>query len=527
MFVKLRAYLIFFATFILLADLAFLFQPPPQAEASNSQISILYKSADATTNKIFQLNAREVLLTGSKIQIRIKSLKAGNYKLVLEFAGKEKSTLVEEVKVDGNTAVHIPSSSKWLTLSNNSGNYKLILWNNTNNRVVMAFPFAVLPSSNKDKLAKDNSSKGLPIKLSDFHAISKASSVRLGKYLNLGKRIYSRPVSFTTRGVGAKIYRDIAPAVPYIMSYDKNDEQLGTGSGLIISKQGDIITNHHVIEGSAFLVVYIKPHTGDIRDEKVIESHMYLAKLIKSNRTKDLAHIRIITPPNNLILAELGENKEILIGGDVHAIGHPDAQPWVYTSGTIGQVWPDYKWEKEHEATVIQTQTPINPGNSGGPLITDDGVVIGINTFMLPSLQNTNFAVSAGDIKEFMSENTPLPPAESQKQAKTDNETNNEKLKLISKLDLDGNGVSDGLVYDQNGNGIGDILITNPQEDNNKKNFRYFLDKDEDGFWDTEIVEKENVRIYLFDTNKDGTVDVVGYDNDKDGTIDKYQKMTG
>ena len=146
---------------------------------------------------------------------------------------------------------------------------------------------------------------------------------------------------------------------------------------------------------------------------------------------------------------------------------------------------------------------------------------------MLPSLQNTNFAVSAGDIKEFMSENTPLPPAESQKQAKTDNETNNEKLKLISKLDLDGNGVSDGLVYDQNGNGIGDILITNPQEDNNKKNFRYFLDKDEDGFWDTEIVEKENVRIYLFDTNKDGTVDVVGYDNDKDGTIDKYQKMTG
>jgi S1-C subfamily serine protease len=527
MFVKLRAYFTFLTIFTLLVNLTFLFQSLPQAEASNSKISILYKSTGATTNKIFQLNAGEVLLTGSKIQIRINSLKAGSYKLILDIAGNEKATLAEELKVDGKTAIHIPSSTKWLTLSNNSGNYKLILSNNTNDRVAMEFPFTLIPASNKNKLEKSNSQKDLPIQLSNFYSISKANPVKLSQYFKSVKNIYSKPVSFTTRGHGARVYKEVSPAVSFILSQDKNNKPIGTGSGIIISKQGDIITNNHVIDGSDFLVIYIKPLAGDVTDKNIIGSHLYMAKVIKTNPTKDLAHIQLISPPDNLVLAKLGTNEDIVIGDDVHAIGHPDSTAWVYTRGTISQILPKYFWPTKHKATVIQTQTPLNPGNSGGPLITDNGVVIGINSFISTKLQNTNFAVSIGDVNAFLKENSsPSSPAP-QNPFKKQQISNPKDPILISELDSNENGIIDGLVYDRNGNGKGDLLITNPQEDKNKKNFRYFLDRDEDGYWETEIIERENVRMYLYDTNKDSNVNVVGYDYDKDGKIDKYQKMTG
>ena len=60
-----------------------------------------------------------------------------------------------------------------------------------------------------------------------------------------------------------------------------------------------------------------------------------------------------------------------------------------------------------------------------------------------------------------------------------------------------------------------------------QKNLRYFLSTGQDGFWDTEVIEKEFARVYIIDKDKDGRADVTGYDYDKDGTIDKYQKMTG
>jgi S1-C subfamily serine protease len=57
---------------------------------------------------------------------------------------------------------------------------------------------------------------------------------------------------------------------------------------------------------------------------------------------------------------------------------------------------------REHRATVIQTQTPINPGNSGGPLLSDNGRMIGVNSFGDPKAQGLNFAVSVSDVRAFL-----------------------------------------------------------------------------------------------------------------------------
>src|SRR5262249_1939909 len=90
----------------------------------------------------------------------------------------------------------------------------------------------------------------------------------------------------------------------------------------------------------------------------------------------------------------------------VAAIGHPEGQSWTYTKGIVSQIRPDFAWStgqgESHRATVIQTQTPINPGNSGGPLLSDDGRIVGINSFRATEGEGLNFAVSAKDISAFL-----------------------------------------------------------------------------------------------------------------------------
>jgi hypothetical protein len=116
-----------------------------------------------------------------------------------------------------------------------------------------------------------------------------------------------------------------------------------------------------------------------------------------------------------------------LMYSTVHAIGHPAGEQWTYTQGIISQVRTDYRWkgvnDLQHFATVIQTQTPINPGNSGGPLLDDNVSVIGVNAFVMQEKQGLNFAISLGEITQFLARpgnregttqvSNPPPPRES------------------------------------------------------------------------------------------------------------------
>jgi hypothetical protein len=161
-----------------------------------------------------------------------------------------------------------------------------------------------------------------------------------------------------------------------------------------------------------------KPPAG----QRLTPGEVYEAKLLKYDQVADLALIQFQRAPPNLVRLPTGDERNIEVGSSVHAVGHPAGQNWTYTQGVISQVRTDYKWkgnnDLQHTATVIQTQIPINPGSSGGPLLDDNVAVIGINAFFMADKQALNFAISLGDIKQFLARSgnragttqTPNPP---------------------------------------------------------------------------------------------------------------------
>ena len=159
--------------------------------------------------------------------------------------------------------------------------------------------------------------------------------------------------------------------------------EAGTGSGVVIRKDGYILTNYHVVNNADKIAVTFK-------NEK-----KYDGKLISHDSYSDLAIIKI--DEKNLIPARFGDTKILRPGDWVLAIGSPLGLEHTVTLGiisalsrhvgvTFGAAQGAYKY--------IQTDAAINPGNSGGPLVNLDGEVIGINTFIIGrNAQNLNFAI--------------------------------------------------------------------------------------------------------------------------------------
>jgi len=205
--------------------------------------------------------------------------------------------------------------------------------------------------------------------------------------------------SSKTRGAAdAILYKKWSPSVVLIVTDD------ALGSGAIISTDGKIITNWHVIKNSKSIGIIFKPTQ---EGKAVTKDDVKIAKVIRVDEIADLALIKIESIPNSITPLKLGSETDIGVGLDVHAIGHPKGQSWSYTKGVISQYRADYSWStsesSRHKASVIQTQTPINPGNSGGPLILNNGLIVGINSFKSSESEALNFAVSVEEIKKFLS----------------------------------------------------------------------------------------------------------------------------
>jgi len=251
-------------------------------------------------------------------------------------------------------------------------------------------------------------------------------------------------------------------------------------------------------------------------------NYYFEATLEHCDPSKDLAHIKLNFSPSDIYVVTLGSNSDAVIGDDVHAIGHPGEHNWVYTRGAIGNILPNYTWEvegKKHKATMIQTQTPINPGNSGGPLITDQGKVIGINTISRAQMQGMNYAVSVDDIKDFYQNKFSYPC----EKAMTPDV---KKIpRLVESVDTDFDGTYDKKVYDLSEDGIGDFQT---RDDNNDgKPDRFFTDQDQDGYFETQIIRRQNMNIFLIDKDRDGNYDIVGYDYNNDFKPDKFEDYVG
>ena len=174
---------------------------------------------------------------------------------------------------------------------------------------------------------------------------------------------------------------------------EQQREQNSLGSGVIVRKDGVIITNHHVIKGADEIRVVLY-------DRRELE-----ATLIGSDERTDLAVLRVQAPSDGLPTLELGDSDGIEVGDLVLAIGNPFGVGQTVTSGIVSATArtmvgiSDYRF-------FIQTDAAINPGNSGGALLDMAGKVIGINTAIYSQSGGSvgiGFAVPANMVRAVVS----------------------------------------------------------------------------------------------------------------------------
>lgn len=173
---------------------------------------------------------------------------------------------------------------------------------------------------------------------------------------------------------------------------ENTENQLGLGTGIIVTENGYILSNEHVA-GSKYSKCYITLENGK----------NYEGTVVWSDTSIDLAIIKI--GAENLNCVNLGNSDNIKIGETVYAIGNPIGYEFrrTVTSGIVSAKNRTIKIEEEKKSSymtnLIQTDATINPGNSGGPLIYPDGEVIGINTVKISSAEGIGFAIPINIVK--------------------------------------------------------------------------------------------------------------------------------
>lgn len=322
--------------------------------------------------------------------------------------------------------------------------------------------------------------------------LPEASGVRIGRALNALKP----ETRAATRGSAeTRVYQQASPSVVLIVT----DEMLG--SGAVISADGQIITNLHVVGDAEEVGVVFKPR---VEGTPVAEGDVVAAKVLRRDEVADLALIQVAKLPDGVKPLEIGNSTTLEVGADVHAIGHPTGQSWTYTRGIVSQIRRAYAWTTEsklnHEATVIQTQTPINPGNSGGPLLDDQLRIVGINSFVGEG-EGLNFAVSAEDVKSFLARSQDRYAAK-QAAACTEDKVLEERPLTKTK------GVEQ--LLDTDCDGEGDTILATPRS--KREPVTATFDDDGDGLFDTVFI----------DYDRDGEVDEALYDTDANGKPDLF-----
>jgi S1-C subfamily serine protease len=191
------------------------------------------------------------------------------------------------------------------------------------------------------------------------------ASFRTGKALSIAE-IYGR----TAPGV-VQITATSSVNVPSLtdpFGLPDEQQQPALGSGFVISKEGYIVTNYHVIEGARSISVTFSNNSS-------ID-----ARLVGSDPSTDLAVLKVDASSRALTPLRLGNSDSVRVGDAVVAIGNPFGLSRTVTAGIVSaiqrQITSPNQYAIDH---VIQTDAPINHGNSGGPLINTRGEVIGVN----------------------------------------------------------------------------------------------------------------------------------------------------
>ncbi|MEU9788560.1 trypsin-like peptidase domain-containing protein [Streptomyces phaeochromogenes] len=224
-------------------------------------------------------------------------------------------------------------------------------------------------------------------------------------------------VPTSEKGTVAGVAKAVSPSIVEISATSNAGQS--TGSGVIITSGGEIITNNHVVSGASEIKVQLS------------NGKSYTAKVVGTDSKKDLALIKLEDAPSGLTVATLGDSAGVKVGDQVVAIGSPEGLTGTVTSGIVSALnrdvtvstdesqgqqqqqqggggsgqWPfefggqEFNGDTGSSTTTykaLQTDASLNPGNSGGALIDMNGNIIGINSAMYSAADATSS--SAGSV---------------------------------------------------------------------------------------------------------------------------------
>ncbi|MBI3898701.1 MAG: trypsin-like peptidase domain-containing protein [Gammaproteobacteria bacterium] len=188
--------------------------------------------------------------------------------------------------------------------------------------------------------------------------------------------VYSRAVVGVVDSVGPSVV-NIG-----VTRKTRRGEQQGVGSGVIVTPDGYVLTNHHVVQSTTHLTT---THT---------DGAMHPAEVVGSDAATDLAVIR--TRASGLPYAALGDSTRLRVGQLAIAVGNPLGFESSVSAGVVSALGRGMRSEQGRLIdNIIQHTAPLNPGNSGGPLLDSRGHAIGINTAIIASAQGIGFAIPA------------------------------------------------------------------------------------------------------------------------------------
>jgi putative serine protease PepD len=211
-----------------------------------------------------------------------------------------------------------------------------------------------------------------------------------------------RTISNTDPETAKRVYAGAKDSVAYISATQAQGQ--ATGSGFVVSSDGKIVTNEHVVDGAQQVTVKLGTSGTELP-----------AQVLAADASKDLALLQVDTGGAKLHPLTLGDSSKVQVGQTVYAIGNPYGLDHTFTSGIVSALNRDLQSPDGTPIEgAIQTDAAINPGNSGGALLDENGNVIGVNSQIASANSSggesgnvgIGFAIASNTVKDFVAHPT-------------------------------------------------------------------------------------------------------------------------